>query len=175
MTSVRELLRRFVEAARRAQIVTIVNRAHSEAELGELVTAELCEAFEAEIAFVLVERDGGTRRALVGAYGLALDQRRRSSTSAAHGSSCVNEASSTMGDPLAIGPGSSSSCRSSQELDRGVVGVARLYDESFDEAEVALLEAVVESIEHALERLRLGEERDCPVSRGGGARHRPRE
>ena len=48
-----ELLRRFVEAARRAQIVTIVNLASSEAELGELFTAELCEAFEAEIAFVL--------------------------------------------------------------------------------------------------------------------------
>ena len=47
------LRRRFVEAARRAQIVTIVNRARTEAELGDLVTAELCEAFEAEIAFVL--------------------------------------------------------------------------------------------------------------------------
>ena len=52
-----ELLRRFVEAARRAQIVTIVNTAASEAELGELFTAELCEAF-AEIAFVLTEPHG---------------------------------------------------------------------------------------------------------------------
>ena len=32
------------------------------------------------------------------------------------------------------------------EVDRGVVGVARLYDEPFDQAEVALLEAVVESV-----------------------------
>ena len=54
----RELLRRFVEAARRAQIVTIVNLARSEGELGELFTAELCEAFEAEIAFVATARDG---------------------------------------------------------------------------------------------------------------------
>src|SRR5215204_2363224 len=42
-----QLLRRFVEAARRAQIVTIVNSAASETELGELFTAELCEALEA--------------------------------------------------------------------------------------------------------------------------------
>ena len=35
------------------------------------------------------------------------------------------------------------------EVDRGVVGVARLYDEPFDQAEVALLEAVVESVRHA--------------------------
>ena len=70
-----ELLRRFVEAARRAQIVTIVNLARSEAELGELFTAELCEAFEAEIAFVLAARDGEAARTLVGAYGLTPDQR----------------------------------------------------------------------------------------------------
>ena len=42
-----ELRRRFVEAARRAQIVTLVNRARTEAELCDLVTAELCEAFAA--------------------------------------------------------------------------------------------------------------------------------
>ena len=70
-----ELLRRFVEAARRAQIVTIVNSAASEAELGDLFTAELCEAFEAEIAFVLTEPHGGGVRTLVGAYGLTADQR----------------------------------------------------------------------------------------------------
>ncbi|MFL5945832.1 MAG: histidine kinase dimerization/phospho-acceptor domain-containing protein [Gaiellaceae bacterium] len=41
-----------------------------------------------------------------------------------------------------------------------MVGVARLHDERFDEAEAALLEAVAASIAHALERLRLAEERD---------------
>jgi two-component system phosphate regulon sensor histidine kinase PhoR len=51
-----------------------------------------------------------------------------------------------------------------------VVGVARLYDERFDEAEVALLEAVVESIKHALERIRLGEERDALFAREQVAR-----
>ena len=64
-----ELRHRFVEAARRAQIVTIVNRAETEAELGELVTAELCEVFEAEIAFVVALSDN-ERPGLVGTYGL---------------------------------------------------------------------------------------------------------
>src|SRR5215211_1933100 len=118
-----ELVRRFVESARRAQIVTIVNLARSEAELGELFTAEVCEAFEAEIAFVLAARDGGAARTLVGAYGLTPDQR-----------------------------------------------TDLLDDERFDEAEVALLEAVVESIKHALERIRLGEERDVLFARERAAR-----
>ena len=67
-----ELVRRFVEAARRAQIVTIVNLARS--KLSWASTAEICEAFEAEIAFVVAARDGGAPRH-VGAYGLTLDQR----------------------------------------------------------------------------------------------------
>src|SRR4051794_36432842 len=64
-----ELLRRFVEASLRARIVSIVNRADSERELGELITAELCEAFEAEIAFVFASGEDGAFD-LVGAYGL---------------------------------------------------------------------------------------------------------
>ena len=39
--------RRFVEASRRAEIIAMVNSARSEAELGDAVTLELCEAFEA--------------------------------------------------------------------------------------------------------------------------------
>jgi hypothetical protein len=71
-----DLRRRFVEAARRAQIVTLVNRAPTEAELGDLVTAELCEAFEAEIAFVLALGDDD-RPGIVGAYGLQPDDAER--------------------------------------------------------------------------------------------------
>ena len=56
------------------------------------------------------------------------------------------------------------------EVDRGVVGVARLYDERFDEGEVALLEAVSESFKHALERIRLGKERDVLLARERAAR-----
>ena len=42
----------------------------------------------------------------------------------------------------------------------GAVGVGRFYDSPFDEAEVALLEAISQSTRHALERVRLSEERD---------------
>jgi len=166
-----ELLRRFVEAARRAQIVTIVNLARSEAELGELFTAELCEAFEAEIAFVLAERDGGGVCSLVGAHGLTADQR-------AHlleDERCAralnsDEAQLYQDDLLATGARELVLMPFAGQVERGVVGVARLYDERFDEGEVALLEAVAESVKHALERIRLGEERDALLAREHAAR-----
>src|SRR5512133_689196 len=156
-----ELLRRFVEAARRAQIVTIVNLAHSEAELGELFTAELCEAYEAEIAFVLAARDGRVVPALVGAHGLTPDQ----CAALLDDERCVHALTLTEpqvheGDLLGIGIRQLVLAPFAGEVDRGVVGVARLYDEPFDDGEVALLEAVSESIKHALERIHLGKERD---------------
>ena len=42
---------------------------------------------------------------------------------------------------------------------RMLIGVARLYDEGFDPSEVALLEAVTESVGHALERAWFAAER----------------
>ena len=166
-----ELVRRFVEAARRAQIVTIVNVARSEAELGELFTAEICEAFEAEIAFVVATRDGGAFRTVVGAYGLTPDQR----TDLLDEERCVRvltceETQLHQGDLLRIGVRELVLVPFAGEVDRGLVGVARLYDERFDAGEVALLEAVVESMKHALERIRLGDERDVLLAREQAAR-----
>jgi PAS domain S-box-containing protein len=167
-----ELLRRFVEAARRAQLVTIVNLARSESELGELVTAELCEVFEAEIAFVLAARDGGADRTLVGAYGLTPDQQadlledERCTRVLTYEEPQLFEAGDLVGASvrqLVLVPFAGQS-------DRGVVGVARFDDERFDEAEVALLEAVVESVRHALEGIRLGQERDVLFARERAAR-----
>src|SRR6266480_4365346 len=43
-----EMVRRFVEASRRAEIIAMVNSAGSEEKLAESVSEELCEAFEAE-------------------------------------------------------------------------------------------------------------------------------
>jgi PAS domain S-box-containing protein len=165
-----ELLRRFVEAARRAQIVTIVNFARSEAELGELFTAELCEAFEAEIAFVLAARDGGAAT-LVGAHGLTPDHRavllddERLARVLRDG-----ETRRSKTDLLEIGARELVLVPFRGEVDQGVVGVARLYDERFDEGEVALLEAVAASMKHALERIRLGAERDALFAREQAAR-----
>jgi PAS domain S-box-containing protein len=154
-----ELLRRFVEAARRAQIVTIVNRARTEDELGELVSAELSEALEAEIAFVLA-LTADDRTGIVGTYGLSPE----AAAQLASGGLC-----SRLGTTPSREEGSDLLGLGARALVRapfgagsvpGVVGVARLYAQPFDEAETALLEAVAESIEHAIDRLRLAAERD---------------
>ena len=142
---------------------------------GRAFTAELCGAFEAEIAFVLTEPHGGGVRTLVGAYGLTADQR----ADLLEDESCVL----VLGlrrhlhhdDPLSIGVRQLVLAPFAGKVDRGVVGVARLYDERFDEGEVALLEAVVESISHALERIRLGEERDALFAREHAARREAEE
>jgi PAS domain S-box-containing protein len=171
-----ELLRRFVEAARRAQIVTIVNLARSEAELGELFTAELCEAYEAEIAFVLAARDDRVVPALVGAHGLTPDQCAAllDDERSVHGLT-LTEPQVHEGDLLGMGIRQLVLAPFAGEVDRGVVGVARLYDEPFDDGEVALLEAVSESIKHALERIRLGKERDVLLASERAARREAEE
>ena len=68
-----EMLRRFVEASRRAEIIAMVNEARSPAELGEAVTAELCEAFEAEVAFLVAARADGSPPECIGGTGLRDD------------------------------------------------------------------------------------------------------
>jgi two-component system phosphate regulon sensor histidine kinase PhoR len=154
-----ELRRRFVEAARRAQIVTIVNRAATEAELGELVTAELCEAFEAEIAFVFACSDDG-RPGIVGTYGLRPEEAASFLDRGFLDPDADEPRRDDGGNLLLLGARAVIRAPFAGSRARGVVGVARLYDKGFDEAEAALLEAVAASIEHALERLRLAEERD---------------
>ena len=67
------MLRRFVEASRRAEIIALVNSAGSDAELGEVVTAELCEAFEAEVAFMVAAR-AEAPPTIVGSMGLSKRQ-----------------------------------------------------------------------------------------------------
>ncbi len=154
-----ELLRRFVEAARRAQIVTIVNRAQSEDELGELVTAELCEAFEAEIAVVLAGWDGGPF-SVVGSYGLRSEEVELVLEQDLLDPGVDAPQRDEGYDLLSVGARALVYAPFGRRPVRGVVGVARFYDQSFDEAEAALLDAVAASIGHALERLRLAEERD---------------
>ncbi len=154
-----ELRRRFVEAARRAQIVTLLNRARTEAELGDLLTAELCEAFEAEIAFVLALDDEG-RPGVVGAYGLRQDEADQLPAQGVLDRSIEVPQRFEGPNLLLVGARALVLAPFSAATARGVVGVARLHDERFDEAEAALLEAVAASLAHALERLRLAEERD---------------
>jgi two-component system phosphate regulon sensor histidine kinase PhoR len=154
-----ELLRRFVEAARRAQLVTIVNRAETEAELGALVTEELCEAFEAEVAFIVV-RPGDGFASVVGAYGL---QPAEEAALVVGGllDQPFDVPRRYAGDDLnGIGARALVCAPFDADGAQGVVAVARLHDQGFDEAESALLETVAATVAHALERLRLAAERD---------------
>jgi len=153
-----DLRRRFVEAARRAQIVTIVNRARTEQELGDHVSAELCETFEAEIAFVLAYDDG--RPGLVGAYGLRSEDIERLLGHGLLDASLASPQRVEGVDLLGVGARALVCAPFGAGPTRGTLGVARLYEQSFDEAEAALLEAVAFSVAHALERLRLADERD---------------
>lgn len=154
-----ELLRRFIEAARRAQIVTIVNRAQSEEELGELVTPELCEAFEAEVAFVVADWSDSPA-SMVGSYGLRADESERILEQDLVDAVADSPRREEGFDLLSVGARALVCTPFRGTQVRGVVGVARFYDQPFDDAETALLEAVGGSIGQALERLRLAEERD---------------
>ena len=157
-----EMARRFVEASRRAEIVTLVNSARSLEALAEVVSSELCEAFEAEIGFVLTERAQGAPLALVGACGLIGEQRDlllrsrecigalQSGEPAEHAGADLLELGARR---LALAPFTAGSGG------RALVGVARLYEQPFDAAETALLNAVARSTGHALERFWLGEDR----------------
>ena len=154
-----ELLRRFVEAARRAQIVTIVNCAETEQELGELLTPELCEAFEAEIAVVLAGWDGEPL-SVGGAYGLRPEEAEGLPEQDLLHRAAEAPLRDEGFDLLSVGARAFVAAPFRGRAVHGLIGVARLYGQSFDEAEAALLEAVATSVGHALERLRLGEERD---------------
>src|SRR3954471_17835590 len=66
--------RRFVEASRRAEIIAMVNEADSEQDVIEAVCAELCEAFEAEIGFVVIAEARYDMPRFLGCVGLTAQQ-----------------------------------------------------------------------------------------------------
>jgi HD-GYP domain-containing protein (c-di-GMP phosphodiesterase class II) len=151
------LRRRFVEASRRAEIIATVNRASSETELAEAVTSELCEAFDAEVAFLLAFGRAGDL-AVVGSTGLTSEEQR-----SVLDDELVTEALTAgrptvhAGDDL-LGIGASHAALVA--TGGAVLGVAARRAEPFDAAERALLEAVAESTKHSLARGRLASERD---------------
>src|SRR5947199_1549637 len=159
------ILRRFVEASRRAEIIALVNSARTEAELGEVVAAELCEAYEAEIAFVLAAQAPGAGAELVGSAGLGGQADAAAAVLADATSLSALDAARAevhVGEDL-LGLGARSLALAPFRGDTGgraAVGVARAYDQDFDAAEMALLEAVTDGVGHALERAWLGVERE---------------
>jgi diguanylate cyclase (GGDEF)-like protein/putative nucleotidyltransferase with HDIG domain len=155
------MLRRFVEASRRAEIVALVNSARAAPDLGETVSGELCEAFEAEVAFLVAEPGGGAPPVMLGHTGLVGEQ----PESLLHHSLVIGALQS--GEPAhhagkdLLGIGARRIALEPFESPSGgraVLGVGRLYEQDFDAAEVALLHAVAQSTGHALERFWLAAE-----------------
>ena len=151
------LLRRFLVASRRGEIVALINSAHLENDLGAVVATELCEAYDAEIAFVLIDRPGTTTAELIGSVGLigadpatifAEPLCRKALSDAV---TVTERGTDLLGlgiRNLALAPHTAGGARL-------LVGVGRLYDQQYDGLELALLEAVTKSAAQALERFGL--------------------
>ena len=157
-----EMLRRFVEASRRAEILAIVNSAHSEAAIGEEVTGELCEAFEAEVAFLVVQRAEDAPPDVVGSSGLIGEQEEALLHDPLVIAGLRGEPPEGLDGIDALGIGLrwlAVESFAAESGGRAVVGVGRLYDQPFDPPEIALLRAVAEAAGHALERFWLAAER----------------
>ena len=157
------LRRQFAEALRRAEIVSLVNEATGEEELGRSFAEELCEVFDAEIAFVIAGGSATVVPRLVAAVGLSRGQAKDLLTDP----NCVEAIGGTraihLGDRAMRGVEARSTVLAPFRTRGGrrvLIGVARLYDQAFDAVETALLESVSESAGHALERIWAFEERD---------------
>jgi putative nucleotidyltransferase with HDIG domain len=157
----------FVEALRRAEIITLLSQATEERELGRLLAEELCEVYDAEIGVVAeVAPDDAPRG--IGLVGVPATEGERVLTSdeiaqALASSRAVSEQGS---DLLGIGGKTCLfCCYRTAHGRRVVVGVVRLYGQGFEPVEVALLEAVTVSAGQTLERLWAHAERDELISR----------
>ena len=148
--------RRFVEAARRAEIIGLVNRAASEEELGLAFTEELCEVFDAEIAFIAEEGGSGRLTRAVAAVGIdpliasATISRPECVSAISSGRAAALEGDRVLNLGMRaaiIAPFHTGDGR------RGLVGVGRTYEESFDEADRSLVEAVTLAAGQALDRI----------------------
>ena len=140
-----------------AEILALVNKAATEHELADTVTSELCEALQADSAFLLALRRNGRLEPL-GATGLTAPQLDRVLadellTGAMHGPRhSVHEGH----DLLRIGARAVALCGAGE----AVMGVARMSAQPFGYEELALLETVTESVAHSVARHRLVDERD---------------
>jgi DNA-binding transcriptional ArsR family regulator len=151
------LLRRFLVASRRGEIVALINGAHLEGDLGAVVATELCEAYDAEIGFVLVARPGSTPAELIGGVGLtgrdpATLFAEPLCSEALSGAVTVTEWGV---DLLGLGIRSLALAPHTAGGAQLLIGVGRLYEQRFDKLELALLEAVTRSAAQALERFGL--------------------
>ncbi len=159
------LHRRFVEASRRAEIVALVNEAAGEGDLCEVVSREICEALEAEVACVLVVRPGGEPR-VAGAVGLSPQQRAarpgpwaaaldRHAAAVHQGVRATTEVPAELAE---LGLGVLAVAPFAAQEGRALLAVGRLGEVPYDEPELALMEAVATSTGHALRRAWLADD-----------------
>ena len=160
--------RRFVEASRRAEIIAMVNEATSEEEVVEAVCAELCEAFEAEIGFVVIAEARYEVPRFLGQLGLTHQQQAKVLGDALLVETLHGKEAWGYDGPDLFGIGARSCALAPFHAEKGervAVGAIRLYDHLFDEPEIALLDAVTKATGHALERAWLTKERIDLVAR----------
>jgi HD-GYP domain-containing protein (c-di-GMP phosphodiesterase class II) len=162
-SELRTMRRRFIEASRRAEVIALVTAAQDEGELGRSLTEELCEAYDAEVAFLLDCGTGEEPGRVIGTVGLQHEQ----GVALLRSPLCLRalKANAPMADygRGLLGTGAKGALLASftgKQDRRVVIGVARLDDMPFDEAETALLAGVTTSVGQALERLWAHEERD---------------
>jgi len=160
--------RRFVEASRRAEIIAMVNEATSEEEVVEAVCAELCEAFEAEIGFVVIAEARYEMPRFLGQLGLTQQQQAKVLSDPLLVETLQGGEAWGYQGPDMFGIGARACTLAPFHAEKGeriIVGTIRLYDHDFDEPEVALLDAVTKATGHALERAWLTKERIDLVER----------
>jgi putative nucleotidyltransferase with HDIG domain len=147
--------RRFVEASRRAEIIAMVNEATSEEAVVEAVCAELCEAFEAEVGFVVIAEARYELPRFLGCVGLTSQQQAKVLADPLLVETLQGKEAWAYKAPDLFGIGAKACALApfaAAKGERVVVGAIRLYDQDFDEPEVALLDAVSRATGHALER-----------------------
>jgi putative nucleotidyltransferase with HDIG domain len=154
--------RRFVEASRRAEIIAMVNEANSEQEVVEAVCAELCEAFEAEVGFVVIAEARYEMPRFLGQLGLTSQQQAKVLGDPLLAETLQGREAWAYQAPDLFGIGAKACALAPFHAEKGervVVGTIRLYTQDFDEPEIALLDAVSRATGHALERAWLTKER----------------
>ncbi|HEX6713490.1 MAG TPA: HD domain-containing phosphohydrolase [Thermoleophilaceae bacterium] len=161
--------RRFVEASRRAEIIAMVNEATSEEEVVEAVCAELCEAFEAEIGFVVIAEARYDMPRFLGQLGLTSQQQAKVLSDPLLVETLQGGEAWGYQGPDMFGIGGRAAALAPFHAEKGeriIVGAIRLYPQhDFDEPEIALLDAVTRATGHALERAWLTKERIDLVER----------
>ena len=159
--------RRFVEALRRAEIIALVNAATSVEGLARDLAEELCEAFDAELAFAIDCGDGDASwrlLAVVGAPELDVEDLMRWGPALA----ALADPSpvSASGEDL-LGAGGRSALLAGHTSDEGrrvLLGAIRRYQLGFEPPEVALMAAITRSAGLALDRLWLHDEREALIN-----------